>query len=170
MRLEVLWIRGLVFTVLVPAVVGFFLPSAVAPGARRQGGIWELGWAPIMAGTLIYALCLIRFLAAGGTPAIFFARPLRFLIGEEPEGLVSGGLYRFSRNPMYLGVLLAVFGQAVLLASPALVAYGCAVFVFFHLVVVFAEEPHLRATRGRSYELYCRTVPRWLGLPGRRRG
>jgi len=97
-----------------------------APG-RNLGA----GWAPILAGTLIYALCLIRFLAAGGTPAIFFTRPLRFLIGEEPEGLVSGGLYRFSRNPMYLGVLMAVFGQAVLLGSPALAAYGCAVFVSF---------------------------------------
>jgi protein-S-isoprenylcysteine O-methyltransferase Ste14 len=169
MRLEVLWIRGLLFTVLVPAVVGFVLPSAIAGGARRPGGIWDLGWAPIAAGTIVYALCLLRFLAAGGTPAIFFTRPLRFLLGEEPEGLVSGGLYRFSRNPMYVGVLLAIVGQAVLFASPALAVYGCAVFVFFHLIVVYAEEPHLRATRGPSYELYCGTVPRWLGLPGRRR-
>jgi protein-S-isoprenylcysteine O-methyltransferase Ste14 len=64
-------------------------------------------------------------------------------------------------------VLLVVFGQAVLFASPLLAAYGCAVSLFFHLMVVFFEEPHLRATRGRSYELYCRAVPRWLGLPRR---
>jgi protein-S-isoprenylcysteine O-methyltransferase Ste14 len=82
--------------------------------------------------------------------------------------LVSGGPYRFSRNPMYLGVLLVVFGQAVLFASPRLAAYGCAVSLFFHLMVVFFEEPHLRAARGRSYALYCRSVPRWLGLPRRR--
>jgi protein-S-isoprenylcysteine O-methyltransferase Ste14 len=68
---------------------------------------------------------------------------------------------------MYVGVLLAVLGQAVLFASLRLAAYGCAVFLFFHLVVVFAEEPHLRATRGRSYDLYCRAVPRWLGLTRR---
>jgi protein-S-isoprenylcysteine O-methyltransferase Ste14 len=68
---------------------------------------------------------------------------------------------------MYLGVLLAVFGQAVLFASLRLAAYGCAVFLFFHLMVVLAEEPHLRATRGRSYDLYCRAVRRWLGVPGR---
>jgi protein-S-isoprenylcysteine O-methyltransferase Ste14 len=162
-----LWVRGLVFTVLVPAVVGFFLPSAVDPHAQRRGGISDAGWLSIVAGMLIYAHCLIRFLAAGGTPAIFFARPLRFLIGEEPPGLVSGGLYRFSRNPMYVGVLLVVFGQAILFASRRQAAYGCAVFVVFHAVVVFVEEPHLRATRGRSYELYCRSVPRWLGLPVR---
>lgn len=160
-----LWVRGLVFTVLVPAVVGFFLPSAVDPRAQFRGGFWNAGWLMVAAGTLIYALCLFRFLAAGGTPAIFFTRPLRFLIGEEPAGLVSGGLYRFSRNPMYVGVLLVVFGQAVLFASPPLASYGCAVFIVFHLVVVLVEEPHLRATRGSPYELYCRTVPRWLGLP-----
>jgi protein-S-isoprenylcysteine O-methyltransferase Ste14 len=164
-----LWLRGLVFTLLVPGVVAFILPSAVDGGSRLRGGICEAGWLPVAAGALIYALCLIRFLTAGGTPAIFFTRHLRLLIGEEPAGLVSTGLYRFSRNPMYVGVLLVVFGQSVLFASPRLAAYACAVAVFFHLIVVFAEEPHLRATRGVSYEIYCRAVPRWLGLPGRRR-
>ena len=167
MCFQMLWVRGIVFTVLVPGVVGFFLPSALAPRARLRGGISDAGWLLVAAGVLTYALCLIRFLAAGGTPAIYFARRLRLLIGEEPAGLVSGGPYRFSRNPMYVGVLLAIFGQAVLFASPPLAAYGCAVFLFFHSVVVFFEEPHLRAARGRSYELYCRAVPRWLGLPRR---
>jgi protein-S-isoprenylcysteine O-methyltransferase Ste14 len=160
----VLWIRGLIFTVLIPTVVGFILPSAVDPGAHRAGGLWEAGWIPISAGTLIYAWCLTRFLAAGGTPAIHFTRPLRFLIGEPPKGLVLGGLYRFSRNPMYLGVLTGVFGQAVLFASTLIAAYGCVVFACFYLIVVLVEEPHLRATLGRPYELYCLTVPRWIGV------
>jgi protein-S-isoprenylcysteine O-methyltransferase Ste14 len=164
-----LWLRGLIFTVLVPAVIGFFLPAALDPHTPRRGGIGDAGWVLIATGMLIYALCLIRFLTSGGTPAIFFSRHLRFLIGEEPGGLVAGGLYRFSRNPMYVGVLLLVFGQAMLFASLRLAAYGCAVFFFFHLTVVFAEEPHLRATRGDSYETYCRAVPRWLGLPTRHR-
>jgi protein-S-isoprenylcysteine O-methyltransferase Ste14 len=167
MLVQMLWVRDIVFTALVPAVVGFFLPSAIDPRARLRGGIWDAGWLLVAAGMLTYALCLIRFLTAGGTPAIYFARRLRLLIGEEPAGLVSGGPYRYSRNPMYLGVLLAVFGQAVLFASLRLAAYGCAVFLFFHLMVVLAEEPHLRATRGPSYDLYCRAVPRWLGVQGR---
>jgi len=162
-----LWLRGIVFTILVPAVVGLFIPSAIDPRAQLRGGIWDAGWLLVAAGTLAYVLCLVRFLAAGGTPAIYFARSLRLLIGEEPAGLVSGGLYRFSRNPMYMAVLLVVFGQAVLFASPLLAAYGCAVFLFFHLTVVLAEEPHLRAIHGLSYDLYCRSVPRWLGRPKR---
>src|ERR1051326_3891198 len=132
MAFLVLWIRGLIFTALVPAIIGVFIPAAVIPHTRRPGGAWELGWAPIATGTLIYVLCFIRFLIAGGTPAIFFSRHLRLLIGEEPGALVAGGLYRFSRNPMYLGVLMVVFGQAMLFASLRLTAYGCAVFVFFH--------------------------------------
>jgi protein-S-isoprenylcysteine O-methyltransferase Ste14 len=164
-----LWIRGLIFTVLVPAVVAFLVPAALLTEARRPGGIWNAGWVLIAAGTLAYLLCLLRFLLAGGTPAIFFTRPLRLLIGEEPGELVAGGLYRFSRNPMYVAVLMVIFGQAVLFRSVRQAVYGCIVFAFFHLVVVFVEEPHLRAARGRPYERYCRAVPRWLGLPGRGR-
>jgi protein-S-isoprenylcysteine O-methyltransferase Ste14 len=153
------------FTVLVPGVVGFFLPSIADPSAQLQGGWWDTGWILVAAGSLIYALCLIRFLAAGGTPAIFFARHLRLLLGEEPAGLVSGGLSHFSRNPMYVGVLLVVFGQATLFASPIVAAYGCAVFLFFHSIVVFVEEPHLRATRGNSYDLYLQGGSPLVGPP-----
>ena len=159
------WIRGLIFSFLVPGVIGFVIPFSIDSGGRPIGGVWNVGWLPIIVGALVYVLCLLRFLAAGGTPAIFFTRPLRFLIGEEPAGLVSQGLYRYSRNPMYVGVLAVIFGQAVVFASPVLAAYGLAVFVFFHLAVVFGEEPHLRRTRGHSYDEYCKAVPRWLGLP-----
>ena len=130
-----------------------------------MGGIGDVGWLLIVTGALIYLLCLMRFLASGGTPAIFFTRRLRSLLGEEPTSLVSDGLYRFSRNPMYVGVLMVIFGQAVLLASSTVAVYGLAVFVFFHCAVVFFEEPHLRRTRGLAYEEYCRLVPRWWGLP-----
>jgi protein-S-isoprenylcysteine O-methyltransferase Ste14 len=131
--------------------------------AHRQGGVWDAGWALIVCGVIVYALCLLRFLAAGGTPAIYFTRGLRFLIGEEPDSLISAGLYRFSRNPMYVGVLMVIFGQAIVLSSSRLAVYGGVVFLIFHLTVVLVEEPHLRATRGRPYERYCRRVPRWLG-------
>ncbi|HML16396.1 MAG TPA: isoprenylcysteine carboxylmethyltransferase family protein [Bryobacteraceae bacterium] len=160
-----LWLRGLIFTILVPGVVAYWAPRWIDPGARRAGGWWDAGWVLVAAGTLIYGLCLLRFLAAGGTPAIFFTRPLGALIGEEPARLVAGGLYGYSRNPMYLGVLMAVFGQAIVYASRAIAEYGVAVFVTFHLVVVLLEEPHLRATRGLEYENYCKSVPRWIGRP-----
>ena len=155
-----LWVRGLVFTALVPVVIAYFVPRWIDPCVRRS----DFGWLLVVPGVLIYFLCLVRFCASGGTPAIFFTRHLRLLIGEEPRALVSGGLYRFSRNPMYVGVLLCVFGQAVLFASRRLTIYGFVLFFCFHVVVVFIEEPHLLKQNGEPYRLYCRSVPRWFGF------
>jgi len=81
--------------------------------------------------------------------------PLSFLIGEAPAALVSEGLYRYSRNPMYVGVLLTIFGQG-------LVTYGLIVWICFHAVVVLFEEPQLRKQNGEPYDEYRRKVPRWL--------
>lgn len=158
-----LWIRGLLFTLLIPCTVGAVLPAFIRGSARRAGGICESGWLLVITGAAIYLICLLRFLAAGGTPAIFITRLARGVIGEEPPGLVSTGIYRYSRNPMYIGVLMTIFGQALLFASPPVILYGCAVFLFFHWTVVGIEEPHLAATRGDAYRDYCRRVPRWIG-------
>jgi protein-S-isoprenylcysteine O-methyltransferase Ste14 len=159
-----LWIRGLVFTLLVPCVVGGYLPYLFRGETSAGGGLWTIGWLFVVIGAAIYGLCLFSFLASGGTPAVFFTRPLRFVLGEEPPKLVRQGFYRFSRNPMYVGVLVAVFGQALIFRSAAVARYGVVVWLIFHLVVVFLEEPHLRKERGASYVEYCRLVPRWLGL------
>ena len=85
MRFQMLWVRGIVFTVLVPGVVGFFLPSAVDPRARLPGGISNVGWLLVAAGMLTYALCLIRFLAAGGTSALAGSAEAR-----PPSGVFAG--------------------------------------------------------------------------------
>jgi protein-S-isoprenylcysteine O-methyltransferase Ste14 len=156
------WIRGLIFTLLVPCVVAIYVPSTMYRGGSVNGGWWSAGWILIAAGAIVYMVCLLQFLASGGTPAIFFTRGLKFVLGEEPTKLVQGGLYRVSRNPMYVGVLLAVFGQAILFASLEVAIYGFALCLIFHLVVVLLEEPHLRRERGPSYDDYCRQVRRWL--------
>jgi len=105
-------------------VVGFLLPYLIYGGLSVAGGLWQVGWLCIALGATLYGLCLFQFLISGGTPAIFFTCHLRFLIGEEPYQLVRNGLYQLSRNPMYLGVVLAVFGQAIVLASVAVAGYG----------------------------------------------
>ena len=155
----------MIFTVLVPLVVGVYVPSRIYAGISVKGGVWNAGWFLIVLGAFVYGWCLISFLMSGGTPAIFFTRHLRFLIGEEPQKLVQQGLYRISRNPMYVGVLLVVFGQAVLFASSDVLWYGIGAWLFFHLVVVLLEEPHLRRERGATYDEYRREVPRWIGWP-----
>ena len=157
-----LWIRGLIFTALVPLVVGGWAPAAIDPGRRPGGGLWNSGWLLVAVGAAFYVACLLRFLASGGTPAIFFTRPLRALIGEEPPQLVQSWLYTVTRNPMYVGVSAAVFGQAIVYASASIATYGALLWTAFHVVVIGLEEPHLRELHGRSYDDYCRRVPRWL--------
>lgn len=94
----------------------------------------------------------VRFALKGfGTPA-----PI-----APPERLVVSGLYRFVRNPMYVGVLAAILGQALLLGSVTLLEYAGVVWLGFTAMVVVYEEPTLRRTFGASYERYCANVRRW---------
>lgn len=159
-----LWVRGVLFTIVIPASAVLLLPRLADPQAARRGGWWDIGFALAAAGAALYIFCLLRFLAAGGTPLIFFAKALRPLFGEEPPRLVETGPYRFSRNPMYLGVVTIIFGQATLLASWKIALAAALLWLFFHCVVVCLEEPHLRARHGAWYEQYCRRTPRWLGV------
>ena len=157
------WIRGTVFTVLVPGTIAAYVPLRMAERLTVPGGLWNAGWLVMAVGLAGYAWCLLGFLTSGGTPAIFFTWPVRALIGEEPHRLVEGGLYRVSRNPMYVSVLLVIFGQALRFASRSIAEYGLMVWLGFHLVVVLLEEPHLREERGPAYDEFCRRVPRWIG-------
>jgi protein-S-isoprenylcysteine O-methyltransferase Ste14 len=165
-----LWFRGAIFTILVPAVVAGYVPWLLANSTlsprRFAAGYWRIGWVLVVIGAAIYLRCLLSFLAAHGTPAIFFSRGLRAIWGEEPPSLVRSSLYRYSRNPMYLGVLTLILGEALVYKSLPVALYALGLFAFFHLLVVFVEEPHLRAREGQSYEDYRRRTPRWLGKKG----
>jgi len=160
----VLWLRGLIFTALVPFIVGYVVPQSLRDTGAAPGA-WQLGYILFAVGAALYLWCLVCFLMAGGTPAIFFTRHLGFLLGKEPPDVVRTGPYRYSRNPMYVGVVTAIFGQALLYRSRPIVMYGISAALFFYLVVILLEEPHLLRTRGPEYETYLHTVPRWLGRP-----
>jgi protein-S-isoprenylcysteine O-methyltransferase Ste14 len=95
----------------------------------------------------------VRFALHGlGTPAPVF--PTR--------RLVVTGLYRYVRNPMYLGVVITILGQGLLLGSLPLLEYGGLVWVLFHVFVLADEEPTLRASFGPEYKSFCAEVSRWV--------
>ena len=81
-----------------------------------------------------------------------------------PRHLVVVGLYRWSRNPMYISVSVILLGWAIAYQSRALLIYALALFVMFHLRVVFGEEPWLARTHGDEWLRYRARVPRWLLL------
>jgi protein-S-isoprenylcysteine O-methyltransferase Ste14 len=81
---------------------------------------------------------------------------------SPPRHLVVAGLYRHSRNPMYLSVLLILLGWAISFDVRGLYGYALIVAAAFHLRVVFAEEPWLARTHGAAWDDYVRRVRRWL--------
>jgi len=89
---------------------------------------------------------------AGGTPM-----PL-----APPERLVVNGFNRYVRNPMYVGLLIAILGQALLFGSLGLVLYAVVVWIITASFVRWYEEPTLSHRYGTEYEEYRRNVPAWL--------
>jgi protein-S-isoprenylcysteine O-methyltransferase Ste14 len=82
---------------------------------------------------------------------------------SPPQHLVVKGLYRLSRNPMYIAVLLVISGWALGFHSRALALYALGVLVAFHLRVIINEERFLARTHGVEWVRYKASVPRWLG-------
>lgn len=85
--------------------------------------------------------------------------------------LQERGPYRWSRNPQYVGDILAVIGLGIV-ANSRLLWIGCLIGVVGLVLGPFAEEAWLRERYGAAFESYARRVPRFLGLapPGRRQG
>ena len=79
-----------------------------------------------------------------------------------PKRLVTQGLYRFSRNPMYLSVLLILAGWALMFSSRTLWVYAVVIAIAFHLRVVLGEEPWLAQTHGEEWTAYRSKVSRWF--------
>lgn len=81
--------------------------------------------------------------------------------GDAPL-FVTHGLFRFSRNPIFVGMMMV--GLAAAMASGLWWAWAALViFIASCAVQVRIEEAHLEASFGRSYQDFCATVPRWLG-------
>lgn len=148
-----LLIKNLLFTVLVPGTVAVFVPLIVLKHPAEQPLTAPLALLLLCVGTAIYTWCLWDFAIAGkGTPA-----PI-----DPPKTLVVRGLYRYTRNPMYVGVLCVIFGWAALFHSLSITVYGICVWIAFHLFVLLYEEPHLSEVFGDAYARYCSEVGRWL--------
>lgn len=145
-------IGGAIFTVVMPGMVAGLIPYLLASRDADRGSGSAAGLVLIALGAAIYFWCLFDFIRARGTPA-----PI-----APTEEMVSRGLYRIIRNPMYVGVLTVIAGQALWFGSWLAVLYGLIVFIAVHLFIIGYEEPTLRRTFGEGYDRYCQRVPRWV--------
>lgn len=141
---------------------------------------------PVLVGIFIIAMCLLRVALPGpvliSQPynlfglAVLIAGLAITLIGarqfdrmgtniktfNDPTLLVTDGLFKWSRNPMYLGLTIFLTGLAILLGT-LFPFFGAAAFaIIADRWYISFEERALRRTFGESYEAYARSTRRWL--------
>ena len=158
MRRPVAIISSFIFLLLAPGIVAGLVPWWIS-GWEIRGPLLGisafhlLGVALIVAGVPMLLDSFARFAVQGlGTPAPVL----------PTKHLVVSGLYRYVRNPMYVGVVATVLGQGLLFGNVRLLSYGILLWVTFHLFVLGYEEPKLRKTFGEEYVMFCAAVPRWI--------
>lgn len=150
--------RAVIALLALPGVVAFLAPLAWVWLARLPVH-WPVGLVLVALGTVALLWCARDFHVSGkGTLAPW----------APPQELVVVGLYRYSRNPMYVAVTFILLGWAVAFRSVGLLAYALAVAVAFHLRVVLGEEPWLARRHRAAWQQYTRQVGRWFQIgPGR---
>ena len=145
--------RALAAFLALPGVVAYLVPWLLRP---RGQPMHPAGVPVLVVGTKLLLWCVRDFYVAGrGTLAPW----------APPRRLVTVGLYRASRNPMYLAVLLILAGWALAFRDRTLWGYAVMIAVAFHLRVVLGEEPWLARTHGAAWHAYRARVRRWLGWP-----
>jgi protein-S-isoprenylcysteine O-methyltransferase Ste14 len=104
-------------------------------------------------GLLLASWCMILFFNIGnGT----------IMPWDSTRKLVTVGPYQYVRNPMILGVLAMLVGEALFFGSAAIGILAAAFLVINHVYFIFSEEPGLETRFGESYREYKRQVPRWI--------
>jgi protein-S-isoprenylcysteine O-methyltransferase Ste14 len=144
-----LFLQALLAFAALPGVVAYLVPIWVLPRAADR--MTAAGAMLVVAGTLLLLACVRDFYVAGkGTLAPW----------SPPRHLVTVGLYRVTRNPMYVAVIGVLIGWAVAFDSRAHLVYAATVSVVFYLRVVWFEEPWLARTHGDAWTAYRARVPR----------
>jgi len=144
--------------------------AALSRAERTAGNTSQLLWytatlysvfLPLKLGTAWFyiglALFTLGLAAVAVAAAAFVATPL-----DRP---VSGGLYRLSRHPIYIGLFLIYLGTGLASASWAFLLLAFVAMVLMHSVVLY-EERFCLQRYGDAYRRYRDRTPRWLGMPG----
>jgi protein-S-isoprenylcysteine O-methyltransferase Ste14 len=159
MRRSTTTVGSAVFFVVAPGVVAGLVPWLIT-GWQLPRPMSSLALVRLAAGVVLLALAVVMLVRAfarfvvegGGTPG-----PV-----APTERLVVGGDYRFVRNPMYLAVVTAVLGQAMILGSLPLLGYAFAAWAIMAAFVRWYEEPILLKRYGDEYQRYRQAVRAWV--------
>jgi protein-S-isoprenylcysteine O-methyltransferase Ste14 len=147
--------KSLLYLIIEAGLFALYIPLALLrSGPRIETGIVSLLAIPLwLIGSLVVLWSFWDFTFKGrGTPV-----PI-----DPPKELVVTGLYRYVRNPIYVGVLAIFLGHFLWFGYWALLIYTVLAFIGVHFFVVLYEEPTLKRKFGAAYEDYLKTVPRWI--------
>jgi protein-S-isoprenylcysteine O-methyltransferase Ste14 len=148
-----MFLRALLAFLMVPVVVTGIMPFILSLYDPYKGQGNLSGLIPLAVGLVILLWCVRDFYVSGkGTLAPW----------DPPKHLVTVGLYRYVRNPMYVGVLFILLGWTISTASPLIFGFTLFLFIAFYLRVKTHEEPWAEKMFGTEWEKYKNNVPRWL--------
>ncbi|KJJ95864.1 MULTISPECIES: methyltransferase family protein [Pseudomonas] len=147
------WLEHRIPPPLVAIISGLLMWLAVRPIAPLGGRLW-LALLVVLAGAAVCLAGVASFRRARTT-----VNPLK---PESASSLVVAGIYRHTRNPMYLGFAIILLGWCVFLGS-ALAVLGVAAFVLYiGRFQIRPEERALRELFGAEFEAFCGRVRRWV--------
>lgn len=146
--------RALLAFLAMPGLVAFLLPVIwLGVHGKQSAPQFPPAFVLLATGAAGLAWCCVDFYRQGrGTLAPW----------DPPRHLVTSGLYRFSRNPMYVCILMILCGWALTYLDWALGAYAACIAAAFQVRVIFGEERFLKRTFGQGWREYRASTPRWF--------
>jgi len=166
-------------------VIAFFLvPLNIIPKGREKGSDFTAEFSKtqkyvLLSMHIIYLLSIIYSIFVPlklGTVWFYVGLPI-YLVGliayamvwvgfatTPPDKLITKGIYRYSRNPMYLSTIILFVGIGIATASWVFLLLAV-VYIVMPLLWVAAEERHCLKYYGDAYREYMNRTPRWIGIP-----
>ncbi|CAN7336217.1 MULTISPECIES: isoprenylcysteine carboxylmethyltransferase family protein [Ensifer] len=152
---------GKLFRMIVAALVVHLLAIAAFPDAVGA----TLGRIPMLDKPLLHAVGLVLMTLGGGLTMLSqWAMRHSWKIGipeEQDAPLVTSGLYAFSRNPIYVGMVTALTGTVLAVPNVASVALTLSAWISISYQIRM-EETYLSRAFGEAYGAYCKRVRRWI--------
>lgn len=134
------------------ALVAYFAWHSLWPLPLAQPLLLLLGITLALLGTLLFSLAVRQF------------RSLARMSGQKEDDLITGGVYRYSRNPQNVGWFLFLVGIGLFGNSAASLMLTLVFWLVLHIYLVATEEPHLTRVFGERYRRYLSATPRYLGF------
>ncbi len=151
-------------SLLVPFVVLVVIPAAILrlnpppAGGWSESAVTGAALSILAAGVIVLGLGLLA-----ATSLLFFRHGQGTIMPwDATRRLVVRGIYRHVRNPMHIGVFLALVGEGLLARAPSILVFGAAFLVVHFAYIPLVEERGLEARFGEAYRRYKRNVPRWI--------